>query len=1710
MLNDSSPICLSSGKLLSMHHDSQDHATSLLEDELLTLYDAGLYLQAYQKLLERGGMDALDGPSGRALAGRLATNLGAPRHGSAIHLRAWRQWQDTEALAYYVALPLAERRGPLAALAFLQQEDGGHLSQSAIADIAAAEAYLYALLKDFPRAEAALKRGLEATPDRAWLHVIQGHALRLEDRNLEAIESYRRSIDVQPCYRPGVQALAAELIQLDQVDEARDLLTEASDRLECGAIRLQLAQLLRELSLFEEAQHQVRLAVPLLPLLEKDRQMRREVHGLAATLAYHLEDFDEAIRLARKSGGPFFEKFAENVSTGRDTGRRVILDVGFTLQQEQTCVPATLSTLARYWDAAADHLEIAEEICYDGTPAHAERTWLEAHGFYCREFTLTWDSAVLLIDEGLPFTQTLTGFLQGHMQAVIGYDSRSGVLIVRDPSVRHAGEVLGEDLLRQQRSTGPRAMVFVPEAERHRVEALPLPDHELWTQSHRLQSALSHHRRDEATAALAPMQDGAPDHRLTLHAEARIAAYDGDLRRLGKLTDRLIEMFPDDQNQWSVKLRILQQLGTRSDRLDLLTKLCQRTDCETIYRFQLVEELLVDPRESRQVDYLLRRAIRARPLDPHTYGLRGRREWIEKRRDSALQWYRSAACLDARDEGRSMTYFHAAAALRRTDEALQLLRDRHQRLGQQDSGPTRSLVSALDLLLRTEEARGVLSDAIERRPDDGDLRLFACQFCIRIGRLDEAQRQLEAAQNKCHAADWFAIAAQLAQQRGNLEVAYEHLDASLQRSPLDLATHRHVVEVLADWRGVDAAVEHLASYVERFPRNLELRALLVETSGGSDPARAIEAAEAHLHLHPEDAWCWRELAFKLVEVRRWSEAVEAVERAERYDPGAMQQELLRGMIAREEGDESRARQHFVSALAISVDYAAALFELIRQCDTQQERREAAEAVISEMKRQVIQGETILLFRGFAAQAFEADDALAFAEEVREARPDLWQSSLALIRQLTAMKRLDDALAEAKRCVAQFPLLPAVWIDLATVYFERNEPEQERKALKRALAINSRHGETLRSLADAYARTGNLPREEELLKRACHSEPRNVTHRGALADCYWRQGQRDVALTTLQEAIELDPAYDWGWTRLATWAYVVNQPTLLVEMAERVTDSRPESLAVWLQRADILERFPEHSQAWQAALQRALAIDPRSVDAHERNAHMLARHGQFEEALAACRPEIFGDRQPLQLQAQAATIEYQRGNREQAIKLVRRVVQEDPHYAYAWSLLAAWLEVDGKAEEALDAAQQLLAVAPYAPASWGYVADCLLNQGRVEDAKTHLKRSIELDGSYLYGGRTLLRLETEASQYDDAFATLRIIRPHLSDHELATHEAKLHALSDRPKEALAALATACCRTADDEQLLQVAVDSMLLKGWAEQVKQTVREQIDQHQAKPEAVGVLVEVLAREARVSDIEKLCALLEPGSPHWTGAVVAYLEVLGNAEAIDKLIPFVAGRKAELEQTTKTWAAVGSALQLNGLWDAAIDWLGDWSSRPDVEAVHLAPLALSLLSLQRIEEARTVVDQASHLPLSPAADALRLLGASAEVLAGNISAAGRRLNSVASHALPPYYASLFELHRMACEIGAALDQGAASRQLARRWREIEAEHGQVSDEPLFRLLVMQSRLLVLQQRRCRFRAWLLARKCRETSARLLTAAEKKARRARRVAVSREVAKEKA
>ena len=539
------------------------------------LGEQGLFLQAFQAAQELGPLPTWTGTAETLQAARLAHHLAAPTLSNWLIRRAWRSDPVDPEARFFNAFRIFRRRGPY--WAWRWSQEAGDPDPATPAEVQSRWHALRGLmaggLRDFAVAESLVDRAIGLTSDNAYARLCRGSLLEYEDRYAEALEVARQVMESDPTYVHAVEFTSHLLTLLDRDEEAVELLNQAATRFEAGSLQAILHAFQMELKQYDRAAESLDRWLAFSPLAEKGALKWLECRR--SDLAYHRGDYAAAIRHAEASGEEFFKTIAQRLAEpARREAKRVELPVGFVKQHRMTCVPATLSAISRFWSKPADHVQVAEEICYNGTSAYNERQWACRNGWVAREFTVTEESARALVERGVPFTFTTVEPGAGHLQAVIGYDGRRGTLLIREPSMRVCGEALADKILHRYRGFGPRGMAMAPQEESARLEGIALPDAHLWDRLHAFDGALVRHCRDEARQILDDLAATAPGHRITRDARARLAGYDANTAERLEAVESLLELAGDDPCLQLDRLNCLRGLSQRGDRLAVFENLC--------------------------------------------------------------------------------------------------------------------------------------------------------------------------------------------------------------------------------------------------------------------------------------------------------------------------------------------------------------------------------------------------------------------------------------------------------------------------------------------------------------------------------------------------------------------------------------------------------------------------------------------------------------------------------------------------------------------------------------------------------------------------------------------------------------------------------------------------------------------------------------------------------------------------------------------------------------------------------------------------------------------------------------------------------------------------------------------------------------------------------------------------------------------------------
>ena len=1633
---------------------SRESSVRIPSDELRhlqELYENGQYLQAFQRGEQHGPFREWTGTDSQILAARLAYQLGAPRLSLAMRLRTWRAAREHPEARYFASFAIAERRGPVEAWTFQRDyRPPGDASGEVRACFLAFRARLLSVFRDFAAAEDCLERAGQCAPELPWIHVVRASVLDDQDRHAEALEASREALALRPGYPQAIVVAASNQVSMGQDEEALQLLLENSRVTESAAVLWMLASLQQELEDHGGTLETMDRLEALSPLMEKEpaqavASKRSEAH-------YRREELEDAVRFARLAGNPALDTIADRLETASREPRRVQLSVDYVKQYHRTCGPAVLTSISRFWSREAEQVEIAEEICYDGTPAHSERSWTERNGWITREFTVTWDSAVALLDRGLPFSLTTTGPTDGHLQAIVGYDVRRGTFLVRDPSVRSVGEFLAHEMLESARATGPRGMVMVPAEHSDRLSCLDLPDADLWDRAHAVQIALEAHDRPRAHGHYQEMSTQAADHVLTLHVRRALAAYDSDPIGLLGFADAMLEKFPDDARTQLGKLASLNELGRENEGLELLTEVCRKKDCHPVLSHALAGELVKDARRHDEARVILRRNYRRGALDAPSLAILGDLEWKSERFDQALELYRFSASLDDKNELFSQQYFQASCHRNRPDEARDFLKGRAERYGSRSPGPLLTLGWAFLQGHQPSKYVECLEQALLLHPTDAELHVFVAQSFDELGRHDRADDLLSRAETTAKRSGWLRASAEMIGRRGDLQRSLDLWMQLLDADPVNLEGNAKVADLLASRRGPRAAREHLDAVCSRFPKNIALQRLRVERLLNHDRPDAEGALRALIEESYVNAWARLQLAQLLGEKGEFDEAFAEAELASLLDPTDPMSAFVRGHLLKMNGRRDEALMEFREAVRRSSEHEAPIQEMFAVCRTDAERRDALEWLREQILRQLSVGGAPMTYWSHAQQQLDDDELLDSLEKLREARPDHPASWSATIRQLVAMGRTDRALVLVSQLLEHFPLDIRVCYDASSLRRLMGDARGERQALEQALRLDPGYGQAFRALSDLAQRENRVDEARRFLEEAVTVAPLDAMNHGWLADLLWQQGEREEAVPRMEKALTLSPDNEWAWDLFQRWSQELGQPERVAALARELTSRRPGETRVWLILARALDEG-EDLEGQLDAVDKALELDPRCFEAHDQRATILADAGRYAEALEACNSDVWAGKPPVLLQGRAASILAIEGDVPRAVAEMKEILDSNPDYTWGWQQLAVWYRQSNANDKYLAVTTKLIQLVPDNPAYQAALGEAKALNDDYAGAKAAYARAFELAPSDVAAGARLFDLQLRFEELEDAARSLNLLRPNVNEATELALRVRLDAVNGNYAESFDGLSAMVSSSGAIEDELWSATNDVYSR-WPARVNQVLGGALGDEKTHPFAGEFWVHSCLQDGHLRACGKQLEAMDSSREITRRAMILFLESLAERGERRRLLSFVRANEAALRTEGNTWASAIWSLSQLKRWQAVVRLGRGWRERKDLEPWMLIELAFGYRSLGQFEEAFQINLRVQMLSEDGSIALHRLWLAVEEAIRGEAGVAETWLSKVPEDLSEPQDRFVAQLTRVVLTAGdeQALAEVGGDRGLLEMLGRVRAELPLYRKQPAFRL----------------------------------------------------------
>ncbi len=350
-------------------------------------------------------------------------------------------------------------------------------------------------------------------------------------------------------------------------------------------------------------------------------------------------------------------------------------------------------------------------------------------------------------------------------------------------------------------------------------------------------------------------------------------------------------------------------------------------------------------------------------------------------------------------------------------------------------------------------------------------------------------------------------------------------------------------------------------------------------------------------------------------------------------------------------------------------------------------------------------EARLLGSSDAERADELIEAV-LARDPSHVKAHILKSELALLRD-----DLQTALTSARTAVELEPENAKAQFQIGRIHFARIRNAQQRKAEVKAELFQDAIAATERAIALA---SDELKFEALFLKaRVLGAWP----ERRAEAEPAFRE------LVTLALASDKKEIPAAAARAAAEFAVESHNRELLTWALEKLVEATPENLDAW----DLLARIAEsENQSGSAHFKQLLSQRPEDAAAHARYADFLFETGHAEEAVSHLEEQLEKVKEPAFLLFKLMQLQYQRGEKTTADKLVDRLAAEYPDTTPALLARAERALMEERPAETVEILQQFKGAADDRFAQL-LLALAESRRGNVAAARTAVDRANELAG-----------------------------------------------------------------------------------------------------------------------------------------------------------------------------------------------------------------------------------------------------------------------------------------------------------------------------------------------------------------------------------------------
>ena len=609
-------------------------------------------------------------------------------------------------------------------------------------------------------------------------------------------------------------------------------------------------------------------------------------------------------------------------------------------------------------------------------------------------------------------------------------------------------------------------------------------------------------------------------------------------------------------------------------------------------------------------------------------------------------------------------------------------------------------------------------NALQKEPENGDVRLLLGRVYLRMGQDAAAEKELRHARKAGVARERVLIPlAQAYLGQGNAKAVLEQIQpeaddpAALRAEILTLRGRAYMAS--GDHAQAEAAFNE-AEQLNWGKADLALaRAQLALVD--KNPEKALAQVEKALVEEPENS---RALAMKgdLLRGDKPQEALQAYEQALKTNPYNR---------------------------AALIGSATADIALARLDDAEQTLKRLDDFAPGLVQRQY-------LAAVIAFQRKQYDKVQELMAPVMRVLPDNLQGELLLGMTDYQQGRLEAANSHLSTFVKAVPGHLAARKLLATVKLKQGEGDKAVEILEPATEQGAKDSEFLSLLGAAYLKAGDTTHAMQYLELAADAAPDSADVQARLGLGHLAAGDTKQAVALLEDALRKNPELlgaDIVLVQIHLRDGKYDEALKIAQdlAAKRKDDPLPLNLiaAAYLGKGDI----PKAREA----LQQAVSVDPKFAPAHINLARLAIAEGKLDEARAEYQAVLSQDTDHVSAYLGLSQLETKAGDKDKSLEWLIKAHDEYPKALQPAVLLARRYVASGEALKAMPLAMALIDAHPQNSLALDTVTNVYVANGKLGEAIATYKKVAELNPGLAPVHARLGQLYLQHKEFEEARA-----------------------------------------------------------------------------------------------------------------------------------------------------------------------------------------------------------------------------------------------------------------------------------------------------------------------------------------------------------------------